>query len=347
MKNLRLKVTRSIAYSTCLFLSLAHGKAQTLTATNFNPSSGDSIVYQTAGYESPGPSGLNQLWNFSAIIPDGVNFTLKYTQPLKSSPAQHSLATITRIKKNEAILLKTDSTGIYSLGSQVSGFFASNTPVYPDVIMPFPISFGTTHTNTAYWAENNTLTNSTTNITADATGTLITPSGTYNNVIRLKKELTLTSQLPYQPSKNNVTSTLFYEWYSPGVKGPIMSIIIHDMGRYDLPKQQLVHSVEKWTEIYNDKSQIPLAIENESFFHSYFTFCNPVNKLLSLHAGDAPRHDVYNAKILNIEGKVIHEATFEDNAQINVSAINNGIYILEVSDSSKNLFRKKILILNE
>lgn len=193
----------------------------TLTATGVNPVYGDVYSGYTSGYISPGSSGANQTWNLASLTGSSGG-TATAVAPASttygSSFPGSNLSWDNNSSASESFY-KTSPTAFqfYGIASSTTLMSYSN----PEDFLRFPFTYNDTYYDT--WAVqfvNGGYTfyrTGTTTVTADGYGTLITPNGTYNNVLRIHFVQVYQDSAniggPYIVSYNNDE----YMWYKEGV----------------------------------------------------------------------------------------------------------------------------------
>lgn len=209
--------------------------AQPTLTTNSSPNI--DFTYSTSqvdlGNTSEGPAGANVTWDFSSLLDTGLVSTFDFVDPATLSDASSfPTATIAYSGLLEGVefsaYLRNSATSFELLGSAISSPFGNFVIPYTDPmkLFSFPTTFNSVYSDTYRsdftadlgFASTTTTTTGTTSYEVDGYGTLITSSGTYNNVLRMKKydvsfDTSFTSiageeQLPTY-SENRALS---YEW---------------------------------------------------------------------------------------------------------------------------------------
>jgi hypothetical protein len=140
---------------------------------------------------SPGSAGANQVWDFSAVTYSSVSYSIQ-TVPSSSAPFFSTFPTTNYVQKISYpnnpdafyVMSRVTSTGVESFAN------TSNSQIIKDYtpdtqLIPLPLSFNQSYTDVF---QATTETSPTTRINLyDGYGTLITPFGTFNNVIRMKQ----------------------------------------------------------------------------------------------------------------------------------------------------------------
>jgi len=162
----------------------------TLTAAGTNPVIGNSFAYTGTSAFGPGPSGAGQTWNFSTIsgtLGGPSNCVTVASTPNGASFPSANIAFNNTSSSNYSYF-KTSSTAYQNYGNVTSsGVVMSYSN--PEDFLRFPFAYTNSYTDP--WSV--TFVNSgftfyrtgTTTVTADGYGTLIIPSGTYSNVMRV------------------------------------------------------------------------------------------------------------------------------------------------------------------
>ncbi|MBX7107379.1 MAG: T9SS type A sorting domain-containing protein [Chitinophagales bacterium] len=220
-----------LTFILALWLTLPSYAQITITSAN-TPDAGDNFVAQgcdTTGVE-PGNSGANITWNFSSLVPSGETVTYEYVAP-EGTPFASSFpsASIVQNVLNSLYIyynVNESSQSLLGIGGSVMVEVYDN----PELLISFPFTYNSTLTDpfsASY--EILGLTNyhfGTHTLTADAYGTLILPTGTYNNVLRVKSNTDAKdSMYIFGSSTVNHDVTSSWIWYTAGGKSPILEIV--------------------------------------------------------------------------------------------------------------------------
>lgn len=207
-------------------LFVSESIAQTLTATGSNPVIGETFNYKTTTGFVAGGSGSGQTWNFATL--SGTT-TTSAAVSVASTPngSSYPMANIAFSNTGSTYSYqKTSSTALQNYGFNASGVVIAYSN--PEDYMHYPFSLSNTFNDT--WAA--TFTNGgytfyrkgTSTVTADGTGTLITPTGTFTNVVRVHMVEIYSDSVnifgtPQVTSYNNDE----YLWYKDGIHYPLAS----------------------------------------------------------------------------------------------------------------------------
>jgi hypothetical protein len=202
-----------------VFWGLSVSSQPVLTATGINSVVGESFTQNNGGYVNPGSSGANQTWDLSSMAPAGslTSVVAPGTTTYGSSFPNANVAWTTA--SGTALYLKTSSSANQNYG-MVSGTTVipySN----PEDLLHYPFSYTNTYTDT--WAAQfqsggyTFYRSGSTTVTADGYGTLITPNGTYTDVMRVHLVQNYLDSAnvggPYIIEYNNDE----YMWYKEGI----------------------------------------------------------------------------------------------------------------------------------
>ena len=217
-----------ISLISALFIYSVNAIAQpSLTAANINPVNGDSYTLVTSVYPaSPGASGAGVTWNFSTL-PNVSSAAFSFINPVSSIYGN------TNFTSAAVSALKTPDTCYYFNPGPASmlymGIQVNATDYYsysdPEVMLNYPFNYTNTFTD-AFTGPGSqvgfsfTKSGSTT-VTADGWGILITPGGTFNNVLRVHQTETGNYLLGFTTIPFNQDT---YYWYLPGIHYPVLTI---------------------------------------------------------------------------------------------------------------------------
>ncbi len=201
----------------------------TLTAATNNPVAGD-IYYgysvDTAGVNK-GAAGASITWNFSSVVRNDSDTTSYFT--CAATPYCDSFAgsNIVMYDGSDYSYGITSSTGMELIGGYSTGTYVHLSNY--NTVLKFPLTFGTTFNDT-FAAQLDLLgttmyLSGTSTFTCDAWGTITTPFGTFNNVLRVRKVEITKDSLNFMGMPDvNVSQTESYSWYRAGFHSPLMTI---------------------------------------------------------------------------------------------------------------------------
>jgi hypothetical protein len=208
-------------------MALQHAQAQTITSANF-PNIGEiwvEFIDTTGSLLTIGPAGAGQTWNYGTSFNVGDTSAVNF-RPLSDAPAYMGLQStfsnadlmvLNDLNDSAATLFESNPTGFYLDGAYDQGLFVDAqlglNQNYIDfnpnrLLIPAPFAINDTRNNNARFGLTFTFSginiNSRTyfiqSFEADASGTLTTPMGTFNNVLRIKEFTYQLDSTSYNPS---------------------------------------------------------------------------------------------------------------------------------------------------
>lgn len=314
---------------TFLLSTVATTAQPTLTNQNL-PNDGDSYTVYTntnlSAGSTPGASGANVTWDFSTMN-SGTSNMLTYSSA--SSPDY----------PNANIEFTTQGTSTYfdvlNDAYTYYGFYNANaTSEFSDGQdqIRVPMSYNDNYTDPfsgVYDAFGQTFDRTgSLDVTYDGYGTLSTPQGTYNNVIRIRIARTSTDEMNGQTMSNNVDSIYF--WYNEFTGHPIMTYTINyvdgnEEGRFAN---------------YIDDSDVVLSTPKEAI--EVKAYPNPAKNIFNIKTSKKVTHfDVYDVQ----GSKVLSKEPGRKAFNVNISALDKGTYFYFLRDrNNKILSRKKLTV---
>ncbi len=310
-----------------------HVMAQpTLTSSNIAPAVGQSFTTHTAGYVSPGNSGANQVWNL-AFTPSTGN-TSTFVAP-SSTPNGSSFP-------NSNVAMNSGANTAYykatSTEFQVAGFYGNGTVISyynNEDMLRFPFSYNSSYTDTWGTTFVNGVTfyrTGSTTVTYDGYGTLTTPGGTFQNVVRTHFVQT------YQDSSSFGIITYTndeYMWWLPGY-----SFVIATVGT-------LTSSFGSPTQYGQYDSNVSVGTAEIGSPQLLDVFPVPANEKLTLNVGNAEA--VTEVKIFSVTGAEVKSISAEklfveqNVAEIPVFDLPQGVYFLQVRKGNAMNTRKIVI----
>lgn len=306
----------------------------TLTAIGCNPVIGyTSTSVSNAGF-SPGNAGANQTWNL-ANIGNTANTSSQYIAVGTTTYA--ALYPNANIASNGASTYGyyNASSASYTLLGLVSPTGIVFTYSDGEDYLRFPFTFNDSYTDTweaTFFSGVQFFRKGTTTVTADGYGTLITPSGTFTNTLRIH------FVQDYNDSSSALEQDYFndsYIWYKDGVKEPLAftNAIAVNGGAPALSGAYAAGTVS----LKESENQLDITI-----------YPNPTSNTLSLALNND--HIGYSSiKILNQLGQVVSEIENKtllanEILTIDVANLSNGVYTLQMLSKISNVLNKKFTI---
>jgi len=305
MKNLNFTVMM------LLVSILSFGQSPTLNSGTLAPENFQATVHFGAIPANPGLAGENVVWDFSNLAYDPEDNIATIVDPAQTSnygtynQANYCVHTNVGGAYNLYAYYIQGDTGIYKLAEGVSDEVSAEVSYLADskLWLKFPFSYNDTVTDT--WQENGQTYTET--IVYDGYGTLITPFGTYNNVVRIK-----------EVRPGNTT----YTWFSVN---PIFQIF-EIASQFSLISENIPGQVLHTNEVVRDNQALVYPNPADDVINIKTEFDNAVFRLFDLH------------------GKEIKTADVHKTLQLNTTDLVPGVYIYNISSEDKIVLNGKISI---
>lgn len=314
----------------------------TITYATHGINVGNTFSYysaDTTGVQA-GSTGTGQTWNFGSLVIGSTLGSVNYVSP-GSTPYGSSFST--------SNLAASDGSGQYEYYNGTSSVLnltgaANSQTTIPysnsELVMNYPFAYSNTATDNLYstYTSNsiNVIRSGTVSVTADGSGTLILPSGSYN-VLRVKTVQTMTDSFVgfYSAQYYFVT----YTWYSAAQKFPLMTF------------NQLsttLFSSTNYSENVLINSQVVGIAESPSLITGINLFPNPASDNANLNFTLAENQPI-TISISDPEGKKILEinrgelSAGEYFQNIDVTSLSKGIYFVKIQ-GEKNSTCSKLIV---
>ena len=317
--------------------------AQPVLTNSLNLTIGDTFrsdSYIEATSTDPGPGGANLTWDFSTITGgtyvegEGAICVDPATTPFadSASVANANICTRSIETPNEGYFhyFECNNTSQYLnafglLDAAGSGSFGTYTN--QSTLLEFPFTYDDSFDDTweqliysldlgYYYHRDSTIVT----VEADAYGTITTPAGEYQNVLRLKKTTIDYSWMNYDGTEwipLGSFTDIQYTWYAPNIKIPVMSIFEAEW----LPGSYTVNYLVE----YN----FPVGIEDQLDYHIEI-YPNPTTERVTIETDKK----VKSANIYSINGHKMGEVSFQTNPMhqqtVDLSNYPIGVYLIEV-----------------
>lgn len=348
---------------TIFLLSLsAKAFSQPVTQANL-PVAGDILVqfidnFPATGSFSITPSGSGQTWNYaqSFVVDDtsGFQFTNASALPWNLAglfPDANLGSYYT--PDTSAVMFKTNSSGLYYVGAYranpPAGEYSVVRFLRGNLILPTPLSFGFTGTH-SYSVQRDTLVNVppfgnvnaryrrtfVQNMQANASGTLITPAGTFTNTVRLR-DLTyafdslfvlnpLTQQYTLSQASAGATDTsLTYRWFQPAT--PVLLC--------EMMCDPINENVVQASFYFNNV--IPTGVHGLDLSAGLQVYPNPVTSAEPLNLILDAKQNAARVEVMDMMGRVLYSENVMGRNRIVLSTagLAAGSYLYRVLDSGR------------
>ena len=295
--------------------------AQNLTRTDVGYTAGDNYTMYASDYVSPGNAGTGVTWDLSAMT-NNSQVTVATTA---NSGGSFPSANVKLTQSNGGVIYyNISSTKMEVVGLDAGGtvFTYSN----PSTYMQYPVT--TSYNYTDAFAASFTVSgfnfNRTGSIQSEysGTGTLITPEGTFTNVVRIKSTQTNTDT--YSGGTVN-SSIVAYNWYKAGVHHELANVS-------DITGSSTSQSA------YYTSVPANLGLE-ESELINLLMFPNPSNGTVYINSDEV----ISSIEVVQLSGELaMNQAVNNTSAEMDLSGLNSGMYLVKVYGQSGAVSVKRI-----
>lgn len=306
-----------------LFICLKTCAQTTLTGGDLNPLPGQmSVVYQCP-IVSPGISGANQIWDLSGLAPTAT-ITRSYTSStipgatIRQNRNTNGAATSIDLKCDDTgqeIIVQSNETTV------VLGYYD------PKKILALPAVYTISHQDYYHASASGTPVYGELTEVVDGYGTLITPEGTFSNVVRV--HLHDNFYVETNLGTNYFTEDT-YTWYKAGIKDELASITsITEVGQAPYYESAL----------YLETSTYGLTEEEMG---KLVVYSNPVTSNFSIQPSEAA---VKSITITNAEGKLFkcNYKQLTDSIVVDSEQLSIGVYFVRLTYASGKAEQAKIV----
>jgi hypothetical protein len=324
---------------TYLLLFAAFGafpQGPTLTSSNSAPQPGDSFTRYNADTTGviPGNAGAGIIWNFSNLVAQNTNFTFNYVVP--SATPYGSLfpdATVSYSNDPSYGYYKVTSSEyeIIGMSSSLNSWLYSN----PEIMFSYPFSYGNNLVDslfaTSFYLGINHYRIGTRTTVADGYGTLVLPSGTYTNLLRVK-----VIQNYSDSSSTNVIHVygVTYSWYDGVNKNPALTIstLSNTTGGNTTSSKSVTIS-----------SVVNGVADNNTRIEAIVLYPNPSNNKVSITLPDTWATIDNIISVHNTGGLLISQQHVRNKSiELDISTLPGGMYIINITNYKDTMVSKLI-----
>ena len=304
---------------------------------------------------SAGESGEDQLWDYSDLNPSGaITLRIQTVQQLGVQPAAESYPTATHVF--EPVNVNTTDVDYKRYGDGVfeklGTHYNPNQSSAPDLIdytdpfteIEFPLAYGSSFTDTYSHEQSNSfeayIETGEFTATVDAWGTIILPSGTFENVLRVRYDI-VGEYTTVQQSTGTEETVPFtetsYAFYTPGIPSPLIrrsARTSDDFAGFSLGSG------------YYDATVV--SIDDAEEVKNTLLYPSPVSDLLRIELGLFKSTDVH-LDIFDISGKRVLSQNKgmlpagKNSFTIQVSELADGIYLTVIQTPTGNITQKFVV----
>ncbi len=290
-------------------MSVAAVAQPTIQAADYNASVGEGFDYQRTNYVSEGSGGANQTWDLSAMS-STLSSTLTYTSPNASFPS----TTVTAVELTGGEnYYEFNSSGQYWHG--FSGGGTTITYSNPMMQIEFPLSMNAsgndTHAASFVSGGYNFTRTGTSSYEVDGYGTVITPNGTYTDVLRVHHTEVYTDTYSQGTIDYDVD---IYMWIKAGIHHPIASVTTFTTSVSGTTSYGIYLYGNVGLEEANDLS--------------FMVAPNPAQDVVNIHSDAA----IQSVVLTDLSGKTIIAQEFAGatSGSISVNDLQSGVYLVSI-----------------
>lgn len=296
-------------------------QAQPVINASDMPANGDVLTLwsmDTVGVD-PGPSGANVTWDFSWV--QGQDSVTTYYVPAQATPFTDTFPSANLASYSDTISYNYWQQGgadLQMLGTAMdSGAIVFHNPL---TYFTFPFTYMSTYTDS--FAASGSISSITfdqwghVSMEADGYGTLITPKGTFPNVLRVRRMIADTMTFFFMVSIDTIE---MYEWYQPGIRSPLLTVT----------KQR---TFETGSSVADSSTTItylnvePNSVANLVKSSSLSLVPNPAGSHVSISG--LSQKAIYN--ITDMTGRKVRTGELSPGQALNISSLADGFYIIVV-----------------
>jgi len=324
----------------CNILASFNIQAQYTLTSSAIPLSGETYTLYLADTSlvRAGNAGPSQVWDFSGlkITPKKSisRYVLATNTPYASQFVNSAMASESDMPLKNYVYMSTRSDSIFIDGT-ADTLYQTTYQLNNQIYMTYPFSYGSTLSDafagTFQLAGNPYVRNGSWNVKADAYGTLILPSGSYSNTLRLHS-------VQIQNDVFITTTTTTDAWYSQISKLPLLSIS-------KVARIGYATSTAHWVMLNSDVVGIE-EIKNTLFDFSIHP--NPINEKAICTFKVQDRSEI-TLSLYNLQGEKVQfflnksYTHGEYSEEIEFKDLPSGLYFLTLLSSKNKIERIKIV----
>jgi hypothetical protein len=332
-----------------IFSTLSFGQI----TSNDMQSIGDTVIYQTINKNTFDPllatTGVGVTWDYHAVYEAAGNPTYYFIDPLTTPPPANDTFALSTVA--EAV---DGATGNFFYSLNGANFYRDGIWDPSSIMIKYnnklklytlPFQFGTMFTDTYTGVGNMTggidsvyINNGGYSLDVQGIGTLILPTGTFDSVFRVfyTEDFAVKFDLLGPGTTIFAISEWGFEYWKPGVVKPILVYIestYTDMGGAN----QLTKSV-RYNKLAIPDIAVGIAENNQPEVGLY---PNPTNGDVNISLSTGA---ISTIEICDMVGKTVFSAQIKNNqARIDCSMLNQGVYFLKVTDDNGNISTQKLI----
>ena len=313
-----------------------------ITLTADNAYEADLLInYSTTviagNIQNVGFAGADVVWDFSQIITDQSASTTFLDVSEVANNQFYPQATLGVDDGSNQAFYSTSPTALSFWGA----FTASGAEVIytdPQDFLRFPFTYENNFTDSfSGTATTNTTLDrmGTTEVTCDGYGTLITPSRTYDEVVRVK---TIMDYGDFYGGYELINYTEErYEWYDATEKFPVLAINAFNFGGNTGTVISYIEGTSTSTNTLSELESLSLSPNPATDFVNIQTS--------NLNASNDLSIEIFNQMGQQVLGDIIDKKSFAVNTTLDVSNLGAGTYFLFIRDGGQLMAKEKLVII--
>lgn len=353
-------------------LSIASLNAQ-ITITRANViESGQKVSQATdTSTRSKSSSGPNQTWNFSNLKADSRD-SLRFGMPFWYEGYENfpdaNLAYKEYGNDGEVFYLKVDDTEIRTLGFYQFDDSSEGIIPFNSRLLSFPSTYNTNYNASSTF----TVTEFELGIDPDSTGPIPFIDSIRVNITRTSKSnidgwgTIITPMGTFSALKQTTLdiNTQSFQMKTSGLWVTVPQFVLNQLG-FPLPEADSSYNVNFWSN--NQATKLPVVSYNyapsqdsitevtwltspatassiaENSVNNIFVYPNPTQNELFISSDFASNKVV----VMNFEGKIVAEASIEQNSSVSVANLPAGIYLVQIINPETNTLLKTVKIIKQ
>lgn len=305
---------RKIYFLAVAFVFVSRANSQpTIQSTGINPIVGEAFTIYNCDWVSEGNSGANETWDLSAMQ---VNSS--YDLTIAAATGSTPNANIDNNYGGQSHMYQFNNSSEQLVYNQLAGT-TMITFSDPMKMMEFPLTdamgftddFSATFTSSGYsFTRAGTMEG-----ISDGWGTLITPEGTFTDVIRVRLTQTFTDTYSLGTIDYDIVS---YIWYKSGYHAPIANVV------------SMTTSVSA-PNLYSEYMEVDNLGLSESNNDNVQVYPNPAKDELNLKLTGS--NTIEQIQITDMNGNILMDipvSEIQSIGKISISELTNGIYFVRV-----------------
>lgn len=294
-----------------------------INASDFNGAIGESFDYNQTNYISPGSPGASQTWDLSGMATSA-------TSTVNHNAANGSFPT-TNITYQDVVAGSELYYDFSNTAQVIHGMMAGTTLITysnPQTHMGYPISMGVSGSDThlaSFTSSGYAFSRAgSTTWEGDGYGTVITPHGTFNDVLRVKITQTYTDTYSLGTIDYSV---VIYLWIKAGIHFPIASVTSYT---YDMGGGPTSQS-------YGTYATGNLGLSEFNNDVEFAAFPNPANDIFQIKSSEM----ISSVIISDLTGKLIKEV---ESTNVDISDLSGGMYLVSVKTNDGTVSQSQRIV---